>query len=33
MSAYRFRLARTKEAFEFVTGYKDGVIKAMIDFD
>ena len=29
---HRFPFARTAEAFELVAGYRDGVIKAMIDF-
>ena len=33
MPTHRFSFARTKEAFDLVTGYKDGVMKAMIDFD
>ena len=33
MPTHRFNFARTKEAFDLVTGYKDGVMKAMIDFD
>jgi L-iditol 2-dehydrogenase len=33
MPTHRFPFARTKEAFDLVTGYKDGVMKAMIDFD
>jgi L-iditol 2-dehydrogenase len=32
MVTHRFPLARTKEAFDLVAGYKDGVMKAMIDF-
>lgn len=32
MPTHRFSFARTKEAFDLVTGYKDGVMKAMIDF-
>ena len=33
MPTHRFKFAQTKEAFELVTGYRDGVMKAMIDFD
>lgn len=33
MPTHRFRFDKTKEAFDLVTGYKDGVMKAMIDFD
>jgi L-iditol 2-dehydrogenase len=33
MVTHRFSLARTKEAFDLVAGYSDGVMKAMIDFD
>lgn len=33
MHTHRFSFAQTKEAFDLVTGYKDGVMKAMIDFD
>jgi L-iditol 2-dehydrogenase len=32
MPTHRFSFERTKEAFDLVTGYKDGVMKAMIDF-
>jgi L-iditol 2-dehydrogenase len=32
MTTHRFPMARTKEAFDLVTGYRDGVMKAMIDF-
>ncbi len=32
MPTHRFSFDRTKEAFDLVTGYKDGVMKAMIDF-
>jgi len=32
MATHRFPFARTKEAFDLVTGYRDGVMKAMIDF-
>jgi L-iditol 2-dehydrogenase len=33
MPTHRFPFAKTKEAFDLVAGYKDGVMKAMIDFD
>ena len=33
MPTHRFNFEKTKEAFDLVTGYKDGVMKAMIDFD
>jgi L-iditol 2-dehydrogenase len=32
MVTHRFPFARTKEAFDLVAGYQDGVMKAMIDF-
>jgi L-iditol 2-dehydrogenase len=32
MVTHRFPFERTKEAFDLVAGYKDGVMKAMIDF-
>ena len=32
MTTHRFPMARTKEAFDLVTDYRDGVMKAMIDF-
>jgi L-iditol 2-dehydrogenase len=32
MITHRFPLSRTKEAFDLVAGYSDGVMKAMIDF-
>ena len=32
MVTHRFPLEKTKEAFDLVSGYKDGVMKAMIDF-
>jgi L-iditol 2-dehydrogenase len=32
MVTHRFPFARTKEAFDLVAGYQDGVVKAMIDF-
>jgi len=33
MATHRFSFSHTKEAFDLVTGYQDGVMKAMIDFD
>jgi L-iditol 2-dehydrogenase len=33
MVTHRFPFAGTKEAFDLVAGYSDGVMKAMIDFD
>jgi len=33
MTTHRFNFADTKAAFDLVTDYKDGVMKAMIDFD
>ncbi|MFO7934823.1 MAG: alcohol dehydrogenase catalytic domain-containing protein [Bacteroidales bacterium] len=33
MVTHRFRFRDTKEAFDLVAGYRDGVMKAMIDFD
>lgn len=33
MPTHRFSFEDTQKAFELVTGYKDGVMKAMIDFD
>lgn len=33
MATHRFPFSRTKEAFDLVTAYKDGVMKAMIDFN
>jgi L-iditol 2-dehydrogenase len=33
MATHRFELRRSKEAFDLVAGYLDGVVKAMIDFD
>ena len=33
MPTHRFRFEQAKDAFDLVTGYKDGVMKAMIDFD
>lgn len=33
MPTHRFKFDDTKEAFDLVTEYKDGVMKAMIDFD
>lgn len=32
MVTHRFPLSKSKEAFDLVAGYKDGVMKAMIDF-
>jgi L-iditol 2-dehydrogenase len=32
MVTHRFPFARTKQAFDLVAGYQDGVMKAMIDF-
>jgi len=32
MVTHRFPFERTKEAFDLVADYKDGVMKAMIDF-
>jgi hypothetical protein len=32
MITHAFPFVRTKEAFELVEGYKDGVIKAIIEF-
>ncbi len=32
MATHRFPFDRSKEAFDLVAGYKDGVMKAMIDF-
>jgi L-iditol 2-dehydrogenase len=33
MPTHRFSFAQTKAAFDLVTEYRDGVMKAMIDFD
>ena len=33
MATHRFRFEDAKEAFDLVAGYRDGVMKAMIDFD
>lgn len=33
MPTHRFPFSKTKEAFDLVTGYRDGVMKAMIDFE
>ena len=33
MPTHRFKFDDTKAAFDLVTEYKDGVMKAMIDFD
>ena len=32
MATHHFPFERTKDAFDLVAGYKDGVIKAMIGF-
>ena len=32
MATHRFSFEDTKEAFDLVSEYKDGVMKAMIDF-
>lgn len=32
MVTHRFPFEKTKEAFDLVAGYKDGIMKAMIDF-
>jgi L-iditol 2-dehydrogenase len=32
MVTHRFPFKNTKEAFDLVAGYRDGVMKAMIDF-
>jgi threonine dehydrogenase-like Zn-dependent dehydrogenase len=32
MVTHRFPFERTKEAFDLVAAYRDGVVKAMIDF-
>ena len=32
MATHRFPFEKTKEAFDLVDGYHDGVMKAMIDF-
>jgi len=32
MVTHRFSFDRTKEAFDLVADYRDGVMKAMIDF-
>jgi threonine dehydrogenase-like Zn-dependent dehydrogenase len=32
MVTHRYSFDRTKEAFDLVTNYEDGVMKAMIDF-
>jgi L-iditol 2-dehydrogenase len=32
MITHRFPMSKSKEAFDFVASYKDGVMKAMIDF-
>ncbi|MFW5710304.1 MAG: hypothetical protein ACOCXW_02425, partial [Bacteroidota bacterium] len=33
MITHRFSFEQTKEAFDLVSNYQDGVMKAMIDFD
>jgi threonine dehydrogenase-like Zn-dependent dehydrogenase len=33
MHTHRFPFAKTKDAFDLVTDYRDGVMKAMVDFD
>ena len=33
MPTHRFPFSKTKEAFDLVTAYRDGVMKAMIDFE
>jgi L-iditol 2-dehydrogenase len=33
MATHRFSFQESKEAFDLVAGYRDGVMKAMIDFD
>jgi threonine dehydrogenase-like Zn-dependent dehydrogenase len=33
MATHRFSFKRSKEAFDLVAAYGDGVMKAMIDFD
>jgi len=33
MATHRFRFEEAKEAFDLVAGYRDGVMKAMIDFE
>jgi L-iditol 2-dehydrogenase len=33
MVTHRFPFTKTKEAFDLVAGYSDGVMKAMVDFD
>jgi L-iditol 2-dehydrogenase len=33
MTTHRFNLKNTKEAFDLVADYRDGVMKAMIDFE
>jgi L-iditol 2-dehydrogenase len=32
MITHRYPFSHTKEAFDLVAGYQDGVMKAMIDF-
>lgn len=33
MATHHFKFEQTKQAFDLVAGYKDGVVKAMIEFD
>jgi hypothetical protein len=33
MPSHRFKFSQTKEAFDLVADLRDGVMKAMIDFD
>jgi len=33
MVTHRFPFEHSREAFELVAGYRDGVMKAMIDFE
>jgi threonine dehydrogenase-like Zn-dependent dehydrogenase len=33
MATHRFSFADTKEAFDLVAEYRDGVVKALIEFD
>jgi hypothetical protein len=33
MVTHRFDFQDSKQAFDLVAGYRDGVMKAMIDFD
>ena len=32
MITHRFKFEQTKDAFDFVAGYRDGVVKALIEF-